>query len=373
VLRIGGPRLRGGRAAVVLLLAAASISATSVASPHTPTASAPARSQIVGPSFAPGAIYWGAYEEGPHTYGHLYGGTWNSAPWDCAYSSPRCATQNRLAAHAGKEPSIVHWGAGAPWDHDFNYWSGTLDLVNARGDLNLLDLQSRSVKLRDIAAGVYDSSFTSWAQQAKAWGHPFFLRWDWEMNAGWFPWGTTSSNQNTPGDYVAAWRHIHDVFARAGATNVTWVWSVNTEYSGTVPIQKLYPGDGYVDWTSVDGYNKSSATSWRSFHDLFASTYAHLLQIAPSKPIMIAETSSREVGGSKAAWIRDALSTQLPKNFRRVKALVWFNWRIDGDDWEIESSASSQGAFAAAVSSSYYASGGSFGNLPLLSKIKPLP
>jgi hypothetical protein len=371
VLRIGRFRLRTGRA-VVVLLAAASVSATPVSSPHTPTASAPGSSRIVGPSFAPGAIYWGAYEEGPQTYGYLYGGTWNTAPWDCAYSTPRCATQNRFAAHAGKEPPIVHWGAGAPWEHDFNYWRGTLDLVHVRGNLNLVDLESRSVKLRDIAAGAYDSAFTKWAQQAKAWGYPFFLRWDWEMNGGWFPWGTTSSSQNTPADYVAAWRHIHDVFARVGATNVTWVWSVNIEYSGTVPIQQLYPGDAYVDWTSVDGYNKSSATSWRSFRDLFASTYAHLLQIAPTKPIMIAETSSREVGGSKAGWIRDALSTQLPKNFLRVKALVWFNWRINGDDWEIESSASSQAAFAAAVSSSFYAPGGSFGNLPLLSKIKPL-
>jgi beta-mannanase len=131
------------------------------------------------------------------------------------------------------------------------------------------------------------------------------------MDGSWFPWGTSSSNQNTPAAYVAAWRHIHDLFSVAGAANVTWVWSVNAEYSATVPIQKLYPGDGYVPWTSVDGYNKSSATWWQSFGDLFASTYAQLLQIAPSKPIMIAETSSPEVGGSKAAWIRDAL-TQLP-------------------------------------------------------------
>jgi Glycosyl hydrolase family 26 len=338
---------------------------------YTATAPASASSRIVERSRAPSAIYWGAYEEGPQTYGYLYGDTWNTAPWDCAYSTPRCATQDRFASNAGKEPSIVHWGAGAPWDHDFNYWVGTLNLVNARGDLNLVDLQSRSAKLRDVASGLYDSSFTRWAQQAKAWGHPFFLRWDWEMNGSWFPWGTTSSNQNTPADYVAAWRHIHDLFSMAGAANVTWVWSVNAEYSATVPIQKLYPGDGYVDWTSVDGYNKSSATWWHTFRDLFASTYAHLLKIAPSKPIMIAETSSREVGGSKAAWIRDAL-TQLSQNFPRVNAVVWFNWRIDGDDWEIESSASSQAAFAAAVASPYYAPGGGFGNLPLLGKIKPL-
>jgi hypothetical protein len=56
----------------------------------------------------------------------------------------------------------------------------------------------------------------------------------------------------------------------------------------------------------------------------------------------------------------------------RVNAVVWFNWRIDGDDSEIESSASSQAAFAVAVASPYHASGGGFRNLPLLGKIKPL-
>jgi hypothetical protein len=63
---------------------------------------------------------------------------------------------------------------------------------------------------------------------------------------------------------------------------------------------------------------------------------------------------------------------RLSPNFPRVNAVVWFNWRIDGDDWEIESSASSQAAFAEAVASSYYAPGGGFGNLPLLGNIKPL-
>src|SRR5207249_4641837 len=208
------------------------------------------------------------------------------------------------------------------------------------------DLQSRSVKLSDITKGLYDSSFATWAQQAKAYGYPFFLRWDWEMNGSWFSWGTTSSNQNTPADYVAAWRHIHDIFQQAGATNVTWVWCANTEYSGTVPIDQLYPGDSYVDWTSIDGYSQSSSTWWLSFFNLFSPTYNHMLQVAASKPIMIAETSSREVGGSKANWISDALSTQLPQSFPQIKALVWMNWFNSSiNPWEIESSASSQTAF----------------------------
>ena len=323
---------------------------------------------VSGSSGSPGSsIYWGAYLDGTDTYNALYGGSWGDAPWDAT-------TWDRFESNAGKKVSIVHWGVGPPWAQDFNYWIPTFELVRSRGDLSLVSMNSGSVPLRDIASGLYDSSLATWAQQAKAYGHPFFLRWDWEMNGSWFLWGTTSTNQNTPADYVAAWRHMHDIFQQAGATNVTWVWCVNAEFTGSVPLEQLYPGEGYVDWTAIDGYNQSSSTWWQSFATIFSATYSHLLQLAPSKPIMVAETSSREVGGSKANWITDALSTQLPTTFPQIKALVWENWWISsGDPWEIESSSSSQTAFKTAISSGYYAPGGSYGNLPLLTKIDPLP
>jgi beta-mannanase len=41
-----------------------------------------------------------------------------------------------------------------------------------------------------------------------------------EMNGNWYPWGTAHT---TAAQFVAAWRHIHDLFARVGATNVIWV------------------------------------------------------------------------------------------------------------------------------------------------------
>src|SRR5207237_10895439 len=117
------------------------------------------------------------------------------------------------------------------------------------------------------------------------------------------------------------------------------------------------PGDAYVDWTGLNGHNWGVKT-WRSFASVFASSYETLLQLAPSKPIMIGEVASDENGGSKAAWITDALSRQLPDLFPRIKALLWFNWRIyeKGREWswEIESSASSQHAFAKGISSPYY-------------------
>ena len=214
------------------------------------------------------SIYWGAWIEGKDTYSSLYGGSWGNAPWDAN-------TWAKYQQNTGKAPSIVHWGVGTPWTHSFSYWAGTFNLAQNTKALNLIDMDTGSVALRSIASGAQDAAITTWAQQAAAYGHPFFLRLNWEMNGGWFSWGTTSSNQNTPADYVAAWRHIHDLFVAAGATNTTWVWCPNLQSSKSVPYAQLYPGDSYVDWTCLDGYNQGSSSA--SFSSLFGQSYKALV------------------------------------------------------------------------------------------------
>ena len=106
---------------------------------------------------------------------------------------------------------------------------------------------------------------------AKAWGHPFFLRFDWEMNTNWFP--AASTRTATAGEYVRMWRHVHDIFTQVGATNVTWVWCPNVEYRRLrQAAAELYPGDAYVDWTCLDGYNWGTnprRDAWRSFTTVF--------------------------------------------------------------------------------------------------------
>ena len=59
-------------------------------------------------------------------------------------------------------------------------------------------------------------------------GHPFFLRWGHEMNSDRFPW-SEDANGNRRGEFVQAWRHIHDIFTSVGASNVSWVWCPNVE------------------------------------------------------------------------------------------------------------------------------------------------
>ncbi len=240
-----------------------------------------------------------------------------------------------------------------------------MNLVESRGDIPAIDMTTSDVTDASIANGTYDSQITAWAQAAKSFGHPFFLLLDEEMNGTWYGY-SPGQNGNTAADFVAAWRHMHDIFTSVGATNVTWVWCpniINPEGGGT-PYNQVYPGDAYVDWTGLNGYNWGipNPGDWQSFTTVFGPSYNALLQLAPSKPIMIGETASAEEGGNKAAWITDALSVQLPQNFPQIKALLWFEWRTFEKgayrSWEIESSAASQQSFATAIGSSYYAPGG---------------
>ena len=188
-----------------------------------------------------------------------------------------------------------------------------LEGIRAHGSIPVLSWSSQSIpssleepdfQLSDVIEGRYDAYITQFAAEAQAWGHPFFLRFNWEMNGNWFPW-SEGVNGNGAGEYVAAWRHVHDIFAAAGATNVTWVWCPYVDPGGSlVDITTQYPGDAYVDWTSLDGYNwgtnPASPKGWRSFDQLFSSTYEKITKsMATSKPMMIGE-----VGSSRARRLK---------------------------------------------------------------------
>ncbi|HCI82127.1 MAG TPA: beta-mannanase [Ktedonobacter sp.] len=286
---------------------------------------------------------------------------------------------NTFEAHVGKNVSIIQFGKGwwfqnryVPFnasDFESIRQSGSIPMIDWRSwDYTVVpEYQQPRFSLSSIIDGTHDTFIRSWAIAARQWGHPFFLRFDAEQNGNWYPWSELR-NGNTAGQFVQAWRHVHDIFTQVGATNVTWVWCPNVDYPGAIPLAELYPGDRYVDWVAMDGYNygtdPSRPTGWKSFYDLFAPTYNELQTLAPKKPLMIAETASTEDGGSKAAWITDALKVQLPTNFPKIKAFLWYNANDDNIGLVVETSASAQAAFASGIASAYYVSN-SFGTITM--------
>jgi beta-mannanase len=194
-----------------------------------------------------------------------------------------------------------------------------------------------------IAAGAFDPYVRRAAREAAAYGQPILLRFAQEMNGAWYSWGAIPGN--TPEEYIAMWRHVVSIFREEGADNVRWVWSPNVYGAGGVePFQAYYPGNEWVDYASLDGYNWSGLkpSGWRSLAEVFESSYQAMTELT-GKPLMISETATPEEGGDKAAWIREIL-TVLPTRMPRVRALIWFD-RVKETDWRIDSSPASDLAF----------------------------
>ena len=230
----------------------------------------------------------------------------------------------------------------------------------------------------------------AWGQEAAAYHHPFFLRFDQEMNGNWFPWGVgDATNHNTGAELIAMWKHVHNIFdcvsdatftAPSGcvpATNVTWVWCPNIEGSSD-PVSEVFPsgtdpaGRPYVDWTGLDAYNTPSNQlgNWFTFQNLLSggitpsgahtwlgNSYQDVVNLAPHTPIMLAEFASNESSTdstAKPTWIHDALQTYLPSDYPDIRAIIWSNFDNGTGQYAIDNTTAAETAWRQGIASPYY-------------------
>jgi mannan endo-1,4-beta-mannosidase len=179
-----------------------------------------------------------------------------------------------------------------------------------------------------ILQGRYDDQLRSLAEAAARMGLPFFLRWDNEMNGDWDPWSAFQWGKDAD-LYVAVWRHVHDIFQRAGATNAVWIWNPN---NFDLPAYRwnaaslYYPGDAYVDWVGLTAYNLGDAqpgSRWQSFDRLYRSAYERDLALYPGKPLLITEFASHDSPGDKAAWVTDAVRSLA--DYPAIRYAIWWD------------------------------------------------
>ncbi len=211
-----------------------------------------------------------------------------------------------------------------------------------------MGVNQEEYSLATIISGKHDEYIRQSARAIANYNNPVFLRFAHEMNGNWYPWSGTV-NGNSPEQYALAWKHVVAIFRSEGVVNVTWVWTPN---AGSVPntqnnvLASYYPGDEYVDWVGLDGYNWGGLQgdkSWRSFDQIFSRPYVELTAIT-EKPIMIAEVGSVESGGRKDLWFKELLSPDLGNKYPQMKALIFFNLQKEAD-WRIQSSVESLNQF----------------------------
>lgn len=150
--------------------------------------------------------------------------------------------------------------------------------------------------LTEINSGRDDQWILSQAEAIKNFGHHIYLRLMPEMNGNWYP-----GYSGDPAAYIAAWRHVHQLFAQAGAGNVSWVWCPNV---GPADWDKYYPGNAYVDVIGVDGFSNVKY-GYQSFEQMFSPFLTHF---AGRKPLMIVETATDSGAGDPGAGVASAAS-----------------------------------------------------------------
>lgn len=275
------------------------------------------------------------------------------------------APVDQYAQKVGREPAII-WSS--------QLWSGgrsdfpavALNEIRQHGIMPMVtwepsavvpeqDVNQPAYSWSALASGDQDTYIRRWATAAAAYHYPVYVRLMHEMDGNWYPWGAGVNGNTNPADFVDAWRHIVSIFRSVGASNVLFVWCADAR-AWTPAAAALYPGDAYVDWVAIDGYN-ANPHAWISLQDRIAPSYDAITAMT-QKPLMIAEVASQEDPNSpsaKANWITQGFLTAIPQSFPRVRAVLWFNRGITAaPSLPVDSSPASLAAFQQVVANPYY-------------------
>jgi mannan endo-1,4-beta-mannosidase len=312
-------------ATIVLIIAAGTIAALSLKHHHKQVAAAAAASSpaagattpAASPSPSEPAIVQASLPSTGFSYLGVYEGS--------TLTTGQYAQVNDFAQAVGRQPNIVLYYSG--WNEGFSIPFAQTALQH--GATLAVDIDPTSTSCAAIAAGQQDAFLESYAQSVKDFGHPVIISFGHEMNGNWYSWGWTHTS---PATYVAAWRHIVDVFRQVGADNVTWLWTINAVDSVEGPIADYWPGNNYVTWVAFDAYYYNTTDD---FSAVFGPSISAIRQVT-NKPILIGETAIGQVAGQAA---------KLPGLFSGVAAsgllgFVWYDVAQDDgvyhQDWQLE-------------------------------------
>lgn len=202
-----------------------------------------------------------------------------------------------------------------------------------------------------LLAGGYDGYIKAFAARLAAIKKDVYLRFAHEPNGDWYPWSAAKIGS---GKYIAVYRHVKDIFDKAGSDNVKWIFAVNWEdIPGSNVFSLSYPGDKYADYIGIDGYNWGTSqdwSKWMSFSEIFKKRYEEITA-AFKQPVIISEFSSSSEGGDKRLWIEDAM--MMIRRLKHVEGFVIFN--VDKEtDWSFPAHTEAGKEFRKQLDNNYF-------------------
>ena len=101
-------------------------------------------------------------------------------------------------------------------------------------------------------------------------------------------------------------------------------------------MENYYPGDEWIDWIGLSIYGTYGPQSSyaNDFRAEMEQIHARILELAPSKPIIIAEfgTAKNNPNLDQAQWAREALAAITSLHYSNVIGFSWWNERWQNDD-----------------------------------------
>ena len=127
--------------------------------------------------------------------------------------------------------------------------------------------------------------------------------------------------------YLAAYRHVVDIFRSQNLTNVRYVWQMTAfsfTTSGSHAAIRYYPGDNYVDDVGEDPYNWGGCGPGGPWRDLSVAADPALgFAAAHNKLTVLAEFASQS-GPQRAAWLASAQKWMV-SNSSHLQAAFYFD------------------------------------------------
>jgi hypothetical protein len=264
----------------------------------------------------------------------------------------------RVETEVGRQLAIDHeyykWDAAFPtsqetWDQE----RGTIPFMNWMSER----LNGSRITWASIASGSQDSTIVARADAIKAFGSPVYLAFHHEPEDDVGPWGTAV-------DYVAAFKHIRDVFDDQGVTNVVFAWVMMSwtfdPDSGRDP-DEYWPGNAYADVIGSDGYNwypGKPGVPWDSFETVFSPTNDYAT--SKGRPWMVVEAGVQEDPEKpfrKGMWFVNAIP--VIKGWPLCKAFIYFDAikEYAPDSWQSDSSRASIAGYTRLSNDPYFAPG----------------
>lgn len=224
-----------------------------------------------------------------------------------------------------------------------------MESIHAAGRIPSMDLALRGLQptpavlatMADKTYGIdslvaytsqYDARIQSFINVVRAYGKPVMLRLGGEFSGSW--------NGYHPYAYPVAFRKIVNMFRASGATNVAFVWCYEPAAANDFDAvdangnAKWYPGDGYVDWFSIDLFAAHDVGGPAGGHGgsvtPFGRTIRFLdLAVAHRRPVVVAESSPSQFDLTTATDASKAWSEWFTPYFALIQSrseIKWFHY-----------------------------------------------